>query len=304
MTIANGSPKRVMDVCPYCGGASHGWFSVADVNRRVSETAFHLNRCAACGLLFVANPPANLEDYYSDYHKMPASAEDLLPLLAGHRYKIDLIRRFASGGSLLEIGPSIGLFCHLALQAGFDVSAIEMDSGCVRFLAGRLGVRAVHSADPAAVMAAEDRRYDVICLWHSAEHLPAPWLVLEQAARTLNPGGLLVVAAPNPAAWQAEMMGPLWPHWDLPRHLFQLPMSWVETLGHRLGLTCLLATTLDAGSREFDRMGWTMWVQSFCGGSLPPLLWRIAMNAARLLQPWDAREGKGSAYTMVLRRPA
>ena len=284
--------------CPFCGGETGVRFAAFDVNRRVSDRLFHVRACARCGLMFVADLPDDLACYYTgDYHAQPASAADLAPLLAGHRYKLDLLRRFRNGGELLEIGPSSGAFCLLAKEAGFSVSAIEMDASCCRFLGDVLGVRAVNSGDPAAVLRSEERTYDAICLWHSLEHLPTPWSVLEEAARKLRPDGVLLIAVPNPEAWQARVMGARWPHWDLPRHRFHMPMAWMLALGRRLGLAVRLATTRDPGSLFLNRSGWAMWLSR--GGLLG---WRLALGIVILTRPWERREGAGSAYVVALQR--
>ena len=94
--------------------------------------------------MFISNPPRDLERYYTgDYHFIPDSVEALDALLPSEKFKIDLLTKFVSGGTLLEIGPSNGMFCRLAQRAGFIVSAIEMNEDCVRFLDEKLGVRVV-----------------------------------------------------------------------------------------------------------------------------------------------------------------
>lgn len=298
--------QRRLPSCPYCGGSAVALLAAPDINRRTTAVVFHLVRCTACGLSFLADPPADLAPYYAgDYHLAPPDAQALEPHLPGQRFKLDLVRRFKERGSLLEIGPSIGIFCRLAQRQGFDVSAIEYDDACARFLAEKLGIRVVHASDPAAVIADERRSYDVICLWHSAEHLAAPWLVLAAAARALNPGGILVIAAPNPAAWQFKVMGARWAHLDLPRHLFQLPMPWLAAFARQIGLGVVLATTRDEGSLYWNRFAWAMLLRSMAQGALARrVLWRCGMLIGWVLQIWEGREGIGSSYTIVLQRPA
>jgi SAM-dependent methyltransferase len=276
-----------------------------DFNRAISDEKFHLFRCDQCGLMFINNPPADLGRYYpSDYHSMPASADGLDPYLPGQRFKIDLLKRFVAGGTLLEIGPSNGIFCRLAQKAGFDVSAIEMDENCVRFLQDKLGVRTIASPDPADVLNTENLTYDAICLWHTIEHLQRPWDVLAQAARRLKPGGVLLVAAPNPDAWQARLLGVRWPHHDMPRHLFALPIPWLRELGRRLGLTTEMVTTRDEGSLFWNRFTWAMLLRSiFRNRLLRGLSWRAGMFFGHLLEPWEGHEGRGACYTAVLRGP-
>lgn len=298
-------PKETTaSVCPYCGGRAPVWIIGRDINRRVSEEKFNLCKCDRCGLMFINNPPPDLGRYYTnDYHYVPDSVEALDALLPPSQFKIDLLKKFVSGGSLLEIGPSNGTFCRLAQKAGFAVSAIEMDEACVRFLDQKLGVRVVASADPAAVLSSEKHTYDAICLWHSIEHLPRACTVLEEAVRRLKPGGILLVAAPNPDAWQARLLKSHWPHHDMPRHLFALPIPWLVEFGKSHGLTPAMITTCDEGSLYWNKFTWAMVARSIFGLEIKPSLpWRIGMMIGRLLEPWESREGKGATYTAMLRR--
>jgi len=298
-------PKETAkSLCPYCGGRASLRIIGHDVNRRVTKQRFCLFKCDRCGLWFINNPPQDLGRYYTnEYHYVPESVEALDALLPAEQFKIDLLKKFVSGGALLEIGPSNGTFCRLAQKAGFAVSAIEMDEECVRFLGQKLGVRVVASADPAAVLSSEKYTYDAICLWHSIEHLPRPWTVLEEAVRHLKPRGILLVAAPNPDAWQARLLKSHWPHHDMPRHLFALPIPWLVAFGKSHGLTPAMITTCDEGSLYWNRFTWAMLARSIFGfGIMPNLPWCIGMMIGRLLEPWERREGRGATYTAVPRR--
>jgi 2-polyprenyl-3-methyl-5-hydroxy-6-metoxy-1,4-benzoquinol methylase len=292
--------------CPYCGGPSTDYLAAPDINRKVSQTVFHLRKCGGCGLIFLADPPDDLGPYYtSDYHYIPQNRAALEPHLPPQRFKIDLLSRYCQSGRLLEIGPSIGQFCALAQRAGFAVSAIEMDPACVRFLRDEVGVVTTQSADPAEVLHAQPETYDAICLWHALEHLPKPWETLEAATARLNPNGVLLVAAPNPLGWQAKFMGAGWPHHDLPRHLFGLSMPWLTQWAAKNGLEVALATTRDEGSLFWNRFSWAMKATGLRRGSKPGgWLWRIGLRLGWLMWPMEGREGQGACYTMVLRRPA
>jgi SAM-dependent methyltransferase len=292
--------------CPYCGGATRPHVSARDINRRISDIRYFLRRCTRCGLFFVANQPDDIGKYYHDPTSIvPVNRHALDGVLADHRHKIEILTRYCKGGELLEIGPSIGVFCVLAQQAGFQVSAIEASVACTRFLSEELGVRSVESTDPAAVMAHEDRSYDAICLWHSLEHLPRPWEVIERAARRLNPSGVLVVAVPNPLSRQARIMGARWPHWDLPRHLFEFPPDWLRAVGTACGLEWASTTTCDRGSLRVHASSWGMALQSLLiSERLRPFGARLAHLLTRWLLQWPPAESRGAAYTIVWRRPA
>lgn len=292
--------------CPYCSAESVPHIAAPDLNRRVSDEVFEVRRCTGCGLFFVANPPPDLGRYYTgDYHGLPPDRASLLAVARAHeQYRIDTLTAFVTGGTLLEIGPSSGVFCVLAQEAGFAVHAIEMDEDCTRFLNETIGVQAVHSADPAAVLAADPRRYDAICLWHAIEHMPEPWRVLKAARDRLAPSGVMLVAAPNPLSIQARWMGANWPHHDLPRHLFGLSIPWLTTWAGKAGLRVEMVTTRDAGSLYWNRFSWAKRLSRCSSNSrLNDWLWRAGIRIGFLLDPIEGREGVGACYVAILRAP-
>jgi 2-polyprenyl-3-methyl-5-hydroxy-6-metoxy-1,4-benzoquinol methylase len=291
--------------CPYCKSAARAYLRTRDVNRRISEESFDYYRCTQCGLIFLAPIPTDLARYYpSDYYTLAASADQMAQWAEHERYKLDIVRRFADGGRLLEIGPASGGFALLAKRAGFEVEAIEMSGECCRFLNEVLQVRAIHATNEIEAMShAKDA--DVIALWHVIEHLGNPWAMLEAAAVKLRPNGVLIVAAPNPDAFQFRMLRGRWAHVDAPRHVCLIPAPLIEAKMKTLGMTPVLRTTRDTGSLGWNTFGWEFSLASFFDSRL---LRRVARKAgrtlARLLAPIESREGQGSAYTVALRKVA
>jgi 2-polyprenyl-3-methyl-5-hydroxy-6-metoxy-1,4-benzoquinol methylase len=249
--------------------------------------------------------PEDLGPYYAaGYYGLPASDAEIERGVEHDRYKIDLVRCYVASGRLLEIGPSWGAFCLLAKRAGFAVEAIERDPECCKFLETRIGVRAINNADEAAALA-DASAPDVIVLWHVIEHLRDPWTLLERAVQRLAPGGVIVIATPNPAAFQFGVLGRFWTHVDAPRHVHLLPSSMLRDKMRALGLAEELCTTRDEGSLRWNAFGWG-W--SFAGLVAPNVLKRGMRLAgrilAKMLTPIERREGLGSAYTGVYRKPA
>jgi 2-polyprenyl-3-methyl-5-hydroxy-6-metoxy-1,4-benzoquinol methylase len=291
--------------CSACGGAMAQFLEAPDFNRRISSVVFRYLRCVDCGLISLANPPPDPARYYaSEYHAVPASADAIERGAEHDRYKIELVRRYAGKGRLLEIGPSWGAFCLLAKRAGFEVEAIEMDPRCCEFLASRIGVRAIHAADEAAALA-QASSPDVIALWHVLEHLSDPWALLARAAERLSPGGVIVIATPNPRALQFRAFGRYWAHLDAPRHVHLIPAPILRRRMQALGLEEALYTTTDPGSLRWNGFGWRWSLANLSSSATIKRALRLAGGAAATLAaPLERGEGAGSAYTAVYRRPA
>lgn len=291
--------------CTYCSTESDLSFRSLDYNRRVTRESFNHYLCPNCGLIFISPIPENLGEYYPEtYYSIPESVKVFEAGTSHERYKIEIIQRYIKRGRLLEIGPSLGCFTYLAKNSGFEAEAIEMDARCSIFLNDVAGIPTVHTADTCGALKTA-KPYDVIALWHVIEHLPNPWETLEAISRKLNPGGILVLAAPNPEAFQFNILRRYWPHVDAPRHVMLIPSRVLEEKMESLGMKVELFTTNDEGGLGWNIFGWEFF---FSNLSLRPrinrLLRAVGRGVAKLASPFEKAEGKGSAYTMVFRKVA
>lgn len=289
--------------CTYCHTESPLYFQSKDYNRNISQETFNHYRCPQCGLIFIAPVPVNLADYYPEtYHFVPESSAYLEAGSEPERYKIEIVQRFSGKGRLLEIGPSYGSFTYLAKKAGFEVEAIEMNARCCRFLNEVVGARAINSNDPIDALQHLEP-YDVVALWHVIEHLPDPWAILDAICANLKPGGIVVLAAPNPNAFQFHLMGRYWPHVDAPRHLTLIPIELLAEKLQALGMKAELITTTDKGSLGWNTFGWEFFFTNLSSNrQVKRALRLIGRFASLLFSPIERMEGKGSAYTVVFRK--
>lgn len=284
--------------CPLCRAPSVPQLRPADRNRRTTDRRFHYCRCQGCGVIFLADRPDDLSRHYTDDYHGSLAASDVAARADSERYKLDLVRPHASGGRLIDVGPSYGGFPYLAREAGYDVAAIEVDPECCAFIADELGIEVHQSGTPEQPLR-ELAGADVITLWHSIEHVPDPWATLAAAAAALRPGGVLVVATPNPAGLQARVLRSRWPHVDAPRHLFLIAPDVLFARARSLGLEPVDATTTDPGGLDCNFFGWHhgLWGRS---------TWRPFVMASTVVmqavRPWERRALRGACYTAVLRR--
>ena len=290
--------------CPLCGGPARPAFVTRDYNRGATGERFSYDRCDACSSYFLVNVPADLAPFYGgDYFVLPDPAR-LARLAARESYKLDFLRRHVREGRVVEVGPGFGAFAYLARRAGFAYTGIEMDPRCCEYLRAEVGVEAIESDAPVDALAALPAN-DAIVLWHALEHLPRPWDLLEQAAARLEPGGILVVAMPNPAAFQFRILRRRWTHVDAPRHLFIIPALALVERARSAGLRLLELTSDDPGGRGWNAFGWQ---HALMRHSWPTPAKLLAVGAGRAvaaaMSPLERREMRGAAYTAVLGAPA
>lgn len=295
-TPAMAAERSGAHACPLCGSESEPSLTTRDRNRRLSDDEFTYRRCRMCGTLFLETVPVDLERYYpQQYYDLPDPAElDRLAREGAHR--VEIVSRFLQRGRLVEVGAGLGVFAYAARQAGFEVTALEMDARCCDYLRDVVGVDVVQTAEPEIVLRSLPPSRAVV-MWHVLEHLPRPWECLASAAANLDPGGILVIATPNPAALQFRALGARWPHVDAPRHLQLIPADTLVGRAREHGLRPELLTSSDPGGLFWNRFGWQE--------ALPGKLGSVLGGALALaLRPVEGRGLRGSTYTVVFRKAA
>lgn len=301
-TLGKGIKGNMQRKCLLCGKAAATAFKTRDWNRKVSPEEFEYCLCSECGLLFLANAPAQIERYYGIDYYQPLQLEKLKKVAAAEAYQLAMVTRFKSGGRLLEIGPGFGVFAYQAQQAGFQVEVIEKEAKCCSFISEKLGIKAICSNAPEQVIAQEPG-YDVICLWHVIEHLPAAFEFLNQAAEKLNHGGILLVAAPNPAAFQFRIQGSAWPHIDAPRHLWLIPAALLEKYMLVRKMRVVFASYDDKGARSWNCFGWQRYLMNaFSSAVFQAAAYCAGRGVSLVMSPFDRAKGRGSAYTLVFQK--
>jgi SAM-dependent methyltransferase len=292
--------------CPHCGAPARPRFTAVDRNRRLSEERFQYWECGRCGVIFLSPVPVDIGRFYpADYYALPPSREALVSASRAHdAYKVELVDGLARGRRLVEVGPGIGGFAALARDAGYDVSVIEMDARACAFLDREVGVTVHHTEDAAGALRREGP-FDVVAMWHVIEHLPDPFGTLRAVAGALVPGGVALIAAPNPEALQLRLFGPRWTHLDAPRHLFLIPIDTLSEAARGAGLEVAAVTTTDPGTLGWNRFGWSETLAHSVRARYPAhalrLLGRIP---AAVAAPVERRGRRGATYTVALRRPA
>ncbi len=289
--------------CPQCQHSAVFAFEITDKNRAAGPDSFSYYCCSTCKLLFLRPIPPDLGRYYPDnYYPIPSSVQQLRQSAQIDEFKIDMIRRFVPEGRLLEIGSSYGGFAFLAKDAGYQVDVIEMSAACCECLRTVAQVNAIQSDNPISAMQ-KLGSYDVIAMWHVIEHLPDPWEVLEHAACHLSPGGILIIAAPNPQSLQFRLFGKNWMHLDAPRHLQLIPLSCLLERLRSCGLDEVDLTTTDPHTRIMNGQSWLSSMAHISSNRIARgCLIRLRPAIQRLLGPMELKGLNGSAYTLIARK--
>lgn len=108
-----------------------------------------------------------------------------------NRYLLDLIRTHAGDAkSVIDFGAGAGTFAAPTAQAGFDLTAVELDDALRAHLM-RLGLKS--AASTAELPAAS---FDYAYTLNVLEHIPDDVAALRELRTTLKPGARLLVYVP------------------------------------------------------------------------------------------------------------
>ena len=288
--------------CPFCSSQSVPFLQAKDYNYRISTEVFFYDKCPSCGLIYLVNVPEDMGKYYPEnYYTIPPLAK-LKRIARGERYMIEMVKEFVKSGRLLEVGSAFGIFAYQALDAGFMVDAIEMDKRCCDYLKNIIGVNVVNSDMPHKAVESM-KKHDVIALWHVLEHLENPWECLGALAENLTPGGIFIIATPNPEAFQLRIMSGYWPHIDAPRHINLIPEKNLTEYLKRFGLQRVMLTTNDKGGRGWNRFGWQRYCMNYFSGKWMQRIFFIGgYLISSLMVLCDQWRFNGCAYTVIFQK--
>ncbi|MEI8185202.1 MAG: class I SAM-dependent methyltransferase [Chlorobiaceae bacterium] len=157
------------------------------------------------------------------------------------RYRADLIMKGHAKPMeqcrILEIGCSTGdllNYFHRTLNAAIDnLVGVEPDAEAAQYARNSFGLNIFSSITKESVGM---KTFDRIVLWHTLEHIHSINETLNHAVNQLKQEGVLVIALPNPASFDAEYYGENWIAYDAPRHLYHFVPETLEKLlrSHKL----------------------------------------------------------------------
>ncbi len=273
-----------------------------DANHATSDARFVYSQCNSCDIVSIDRIPDKLDLCYPSEYLSLLSAQRLEEIARRDVARLDVLLRFKREGRLLEVGPGAGVMLRQAISAGFDVEAIEVDSDSSRHLSAILGVPVHVSAAPEEVIGKLPSS-DVVVLWQVLEHLPRPWAVLRAAASNLAQDGVLIVATPNPSAFQFRVLRSRWPHLDAPRHLQLIPPQLLIDRLHSDDMAVVSLTSDDPSARAWNRFGWRRALANAHPGIAGQVLaYTLGSLLAAAASPLESSDFNGSTYTAVFKK--
>ncbi len=229
--------------CPVCGKMiTQVAFSCKDYS--VSGEVFDICTCNNCSFSSTQPQPSTLEigKYYqteeyishSDTHKGIVNKLYHIIRKRNTKNKLKRVNQFSGRkGSLLDIGCGTGYFLSVCRQDGWNITGVEVSDIARNIAENRVGKNIFSSLD---LLNPEEKKFDVITLWHVFEHLHDINASIQQIIRLLNIDGVLILALPNPESFDAKYYKEYWAAYDVPRHLSHFSPQSVKLLIRKYGM--------------------------------------------------------------------
>ena len=211
-----------------------------------SGEQFEVVRCVHCGFLMTQNVPVEAEigKYYEtpDYISHSDTQKGLMNRVYHWVRQYMLTRKAAlvkhcsqmTKGHLLDYGTGTGYFANAMVRQGWNVNAIEKSPQARAFAKTNFQLEVEVET---ALKDYPSDTFDVVTLWHVMEHLEHLNEIWKTLHRILKKNGTLIVAVPNPNAYDAQKYKEWWAAYDVPRHLWHFAPPVMQQFGTKHGFT-------------------------------------------------------------------
>ena len=118
-----------------------------------------------------------------------------------HRVVADLVSRYCPEGAVtLDIGVGVGHCLALIQTKRPDVKLVgaDIDENCLSITGSRVNLSQKLLLHDVADLFDGIPKYDCVVMSHSLEHMLEPARVVKEVMKIIRPGGVLVLAVPNP----------------------------------------------------------------------------------------------------------
>ncbi|MCX8056475.1 MAG: class I SAM-dependent methyltransferase [Ignavibacteria bacterium] len=211
--------------CKICGSNKIKKFKV------ISQ--FDLLKCKDCKVIFLNDFEKFLsseslynENYFERY--LYENSVELNSVKSTAKYYLNYINHyFGKVNSVLDVGAGFGLFVKAFRELGLKAEGIEISRYSVDVAKQKFGIELFNGELKEYY---SNQKFDLICFYHSFEHLPDPLSNLNLAVNLLNENGIIWLALPNLMSLDRFVNGDKWNGWSLPYHLFHYSPKSIKRL--------------------------------------------------------------------------
>lgn len=236
--------KLFFKSCPLCR-SSRIKHTLTCTDFYATNEKFELFACEDCGFVFTQGFPSgtSINKYYnspnyishSDTNKgiINAVYHQVRKYMLKRKTRLVIKESHRDSGKLLDIGAGTGYFANaMKRRKGWEVEAIEKNADARAYAFSKFGIKV---KEEAALNLYPEESFDVVTLWHVMEHIEDLDKLWNTLYKVLATKGILIVAVPNQASYDAKKYGAYWAAYDVPRHLWHFSPSTIHKLAAKHG---------------------------------------------------------------------
>lgn len=225
-----------MTTCPIC--------QAAEGRPRHRVRGYTILACPRCTGWYLREQAAPGEAYAAGYLQRGRAGADTRGYfdyeadralrLRNFARNLAVLEEFGAAGSLCDVGCASGHFLAAARASGrYDALAgVDVSEAAVAAVRAQVGCPAWAGS---ITELPAPRRFDVLTMWETIEHIPRPVEALAAARAWLRPGGLLAVGTGDNASPLARLLGRRWWYLVPPDHCVYFNRAALATALARAG---------------------------------------------------------------------
>ena len=213
-------------------------------NYKTPGNDFSVIICGACSLARTWPQPIDLPSI-DDFYKSQTSHQakfDELPLRQSFSHRpLEIIKKYFSAGSLLDVGCSAGVFVAEAKKYGFDARGIDLSESAIELGRHNFGLGEALTVGSLKSLALPAGSFEVITYLHCLEHIVDPIGELSEAKRVLSDQGILVLELPRFFSLWRFLLGARWYGMSPTQHIWQFGWRGAVFILERSGFEVIYA---------------------------------------------------------------
>lgn len=192
-----------------------------------SKYGYPIVKCRSCGLVYtdIQLDDIPFNDFYDDKYYLGAKAigysNYVLNTSTFRRNFLKWlreIRKYKSGGNLLDVGCGTGIFLDLVRSDGWNVLGVEVSGFGAQYATSTFNIDVVND-DFLNASLTEDH-FDVLTMWDTIEHLSDPLTAMTKAHKLLKAKGIFALLTGDIESVLSRLTRTRWRLMTPPLHLY------------------------------------------------------------------------------------
>jgi SAM-dependent methyltransferase len=238
-----GNKENLTELYPSTYDASHLNKQIYSARRLPDKIHYRIVKCVNCGLIFSSPilPPGKISKLYQ---KSGCTYSSQVNHIAETYLKLfDRVKDFLpEKPEILEVGCGDGFFLKALYDRGVkNVHGVEPGVEMVK--AAYREVRKNIKTDIFRKGQFSKNRFDLVCCFHTLDHLTDPELFVKESFNILKPGGIVLIVTHDTEGLSVKLFGERSPIFDI-EHIYLFNKKTIASLFENNGFTTVSSADL------------------------------------------------------------